>query len=74
MDLTTGERMQLRQILQNPMWQTVERLATLLCDKISYETKTKESQWDTIKATIGSESEIRGIKRFIQSIYEQAQQ
>ena len=74
MDLTTGERTQIRQILQSPGWQTAERLANILCDKIAYQSKVKDTEWETIRTALMEEGEVRGVKRFIQEMYNQAQQ
>ena len=73
MELTKGERQQIRQILQTPQWATVDRLANLLCDKISYSSKVKDTEWETLKTVLTEEGEVRGIKRLIQEMFNQAQ-
>jgi len=70
--MTKGERDQIKLILQDSKWQTVERLANVLCDKISYDSVVRSSEWDTISTALTNEGQVRGIKRFIQELYAEA--
>ena len=74
MILTQGEKQQIKSILQDPKWQTIEHLVVLFCDKISYDSVVRETEWDTLKTAIGNEAKIQGIKSFIQELYVQAEQ
>lgn len=71
--LTNQEKNQIKQILQSPQWATIERLANLLCDQINSDSTVKDDQWDTLKTTILQEGEVRGIRKFIQEMYKNAQ-
>ena len=72
-NLTTGERIQVRQTLQSPQWQTVERVANLICDEIAYDRKLGETQWKTLQKTVHDQGQIDGIKRLIKELYNLAQ-
>ena len=50
--ITQGEKQQIRQLLQQPQWQIAERVANELCDKIAYDAKQKETQWQLIKSAM----------------------
>lgn len=71
--ITATERQQIKYILQSPQWQTIERVAHLLCDKISYDSVVMETEWDTLRTAILNEGKTRGIKELIQELYREAQ-
>lgn len=73
MRLTTTEIMQVRQVLQQSQWQTCERVAEHLIDQIKETSKVDDDEWKTLKNVLTAEGEIRGIRRFIQQLYEYAQ-
>ena len=72
--ITQGEKSQIKMILQNPQWQTIERMAGLFCDKVSYESVVRETQWDTLKTSLLNEGRVRGIKDFLKELYNQCQE
>lgn len=73
MELSNTEKIQIRQLLQSPQWATAERLASLLTDSIAYNSKVKETQWDTMRTLLLEEGEVRGIRKYIQELYNAAQ-
>ena len=72
-NITNAERQQLRQVLQMPQWKTVERLAELLISQIQEQPAIAETQWMTLQNLLSREGEVRGIRRLIQEMYNQAQ-
>lgn len=50
-------------------WQVVEKLAKELIDDIQFRAKLKDNEWDTLRSTIGDESEIQGIRSLIQAVH-----
>jgi len=70
--ITKNERAQLKALIQDPKFRTLERMADLLCDKIAYESSVRESEWETLKTTVEQEGKVRGIKQLIQELYEEA--
>lgn len=72
--ITQSERDQIRQMLSEGRWRTAERIANDICDKIAYQSKVRDTEWDTLKTTLIDEGKIIGIKDFIKELYNQAQQ
>lgn len=72
--MTKPEQHQIRQLLQTPQWQTAEKLAELIINKIRDESPVRETTDQTAVATLLQEGEIRGIRRLIQELYQQASQ
>ena len=71
--LTSVEKTQIRQALQTPQWQTVEKLSHDLCDKLKEDDCIRDTEWDTLKTLLQREGKIRGIRWFIQELYNAAQ-
>lgn len=69
--LTEQEKSQIRNTVQSPQWQTIERLAQLLINKIQSEPTIGDSEWDTLRRTVEQQGQVKGINRFIQEIYTQ---
>lgn len=67
-----NQRAQLLQLLQSPQWAIIDQFQQDLCDKIQYESKLQDTEWDTIKKLIGDEGQVAGIKRFIKELYKEA--
>lgn len=65
--------MQLRQLVQSQQWGTLEKLAASLCDKIKEDSCVKETEWDTLKATLLNEGIIRGVRKLVSEVYENIQ-
>ena len=72
--ITNTERTQVRQLLQSPQWPVAERLADMLIDQIKEEPSLADTEWQTLQNVLTREGEMRGIRRFIQECYTQAQQ
>lgn len=72
--ITNAERSQIKQLLNSPQWQTIQRVADLLCEQIGDERTSKQTQWESIKTLLKKEGEIEGIKRFLQELFTQASQ
>ena len=64
-----NEKQQLKYLLQDPKWQVVERIVKLNLDRISMQSKLKDNEWDTLKATIFDEGQIMGITSLIQELW-----
>jgi len=72
--ITTTEKQQVRQLLQDPKWKAVENIAEALISKIKDDTVLRNTEWDTIKEAVLQSGRIEGIRNFIQELYIQAQQ
>lgn len=68
--ITAQEKSQIRQIIQSPQWSTIERFANLVCQNIESNSSVRDSEWDTIKATLEQSGQVQGIRRFIQELYD----
>ena len=65
---TKQERSQLQQIVGSPQWATVKQVALELCAKLNDDTKVKDSEWETLRATLTTEGMVRGIERLMQEV------
>lgn len=70
---TPSERQQIKQLLQTPQWTTAERVANLLIEQTRDHPVLAETEWQTMQNLLMREGEARGIKRFINELYQQAQ-
>ena len=70
--ITDNQRQQLKALIQDPKFRTIEDIAEDLSNKIAYEPVIAETEWETLKKAIGNDSEVRGIRRFIQTLYDEA--
>lgn len=68
MPLTSSEKTQIRQLLQDPRWQTAQRLAELLISNLKENSNMRDSEFETLKATILEEGQIQGIRKFFQEL------
>ncbi len=59
----------IRQLVQSPNWAIIENLAKEIVDRIKEDNTIRDSQWDTIKATLQKEGKVEGIKRLLQEMY-----
>jgi hypothetical protein len=66
--INTLEKNQIRALLTAPGWSVVERLAQEVCDKISTESKMKETEWLTARTVVFDEGQKAGIKRLLNEI------
>lgn len=72
--ISKTEQVQIRQLLQTPQWLTAEKLANEIIEQLKEEPSIAETQWKSLQKVLGKEGEMRGIRRFIQELYNQAQQ
>lgn len=71
--MSERERQEIKALLQAPQWKAAEGIAQQLCDKIAYQSKMRNTEWDTISATLLDEGKVQGIKDFIKELYNAAQ-
>ena len=71
--MNTAQRNQIRQLLQDPKWQTVEQLADEICLSIQTESAVRETEWLSLKQMLTQEGQVQGIKRLIKELYMHAQ-
>ena len=67
--LDKNEKLQLKHLLQDPKWEVVNRIVKMNLDRISMQSKLKDNEWDTLKATIYDEGQIAGITGLIQELW-----
>lgn len=60
---------QMRGLLQSPTWSELEELKKELVDKIAYDSKLRDTEWETLKATVFDAGQIAGINRLFQEIF-----
>jgi hypothetical protein len=68
--LDNREKSQLKLLLQTPQWSAFERLAALLCDKLRLDDPVRDTEWETIKATLSNHGQIRGIQYLLQQVWD----
>lgn len=66
--LTRAEKSAIKNLLQSNTWPVLKGIAKDLQDKIAYSTKSRDTEWDTLKATIGDDGQIQGITKFFQEL------
>ena len=71
--ITKNEKIQIKAILQDPKWGSIENLANDLCDKVALESVVKSTEWETLHTALINEGKIRGIRQFIQELFAHAQ-
>lgn len=70
--ISNPEKRQCRQIIQSPQWKVVEMIANEMCNKINSDSNIRDSEWETVKTTLINDGMVRGIRNFIQEIYNNA--
>ena len=71
--LTKTEEQQILHLLKSPNWATVERFVEYVCDAWSKDTTVRDTEWDTIRATLTRDGKIQGVREFVQELYKVAQ-
>ena len=66
--LTRTEKSFIKSLIGTPTWQVLMQVQATLCDEISYQPKTGEDEWDTLKNVLGQEGQVYGIRRFFQEL------
>lgn len=59
----------MRGLLQSPTWSELEDLKKELVDKIAFDSKLRDTEWETLKATVFDAGQIEGINRFFKEIF-----
>lgn len=72
--ISPSEKIQIIKLLQSPQWKSVENLANEMIDRLKDDSQLRDSEWDTLKEVLLKEGRIRGIREFIQEIYNLASQ
>ena len=67
--LSSQEKAQLRALIQSPQYKTLERLASLLIDKIQNNVPIRENEYETMKTLFMQEGQKEGIKKLLQEIF-----
>lgn len=71
--LTDPQRSQIKSLLQSSQWPAAQDLANEICDRLSSNSKVRDSEWETLKTALVEEGMVRGIRNFIDELYKQAQ-
>ena len=71
--ITSSEKSQIKQLLQDPKWQTVERIIEVVIEQIKDNSPLRETNDETLREFLLQEGQIRGIRTFIKELYEIAQ-
>lgn len=72
--ISRNEKGMCKQLLSTPQWKIAEQIANEMCSKIKEDSVVRATEWDTLQATLLNEGQIRGIRNFIQQLYQEAQQ
>ena len=70
--ISNDERNKIRAFMQDPKFQVIIDIAEQLCSKIEGEPAVMDTEWETIRATIEREGAVKGIRRLIQTFYDEA--
>lgn len=70
--ITTAERNQIRQLLTDPKWATAEALANEIIRDLQAQSTVKDSEYETLRATIERDGMVKGIQHFTQELWKHA--
>ena len=70
--ISKGEKDQIRHIISSPQWRTVEKVAEDYIKDLKDQSNMRNTQWETLQATLLEEGQIMGIRNFIQTLYKDA--
>lgn len=70
--ITEQQRVSLKKLFISQEWKAFEVLIEELCKEVQNRPKTADSEWETLKNTIGDEAEVRGIRRVYQQVFNEA--
>lgn len=59
----------IKALLSTPQWAVAERVAQSLKDKLAYDSTVRDSEWDTLKATLIKHGQVEGIGMFVNELY-----
>ena len=55
-------------LMKSPFWPALKQIRDEILDKIDKEPKSRDTEWETIRAVLGMEGERQGIVRFFQEL------
>ena len=67
--IDVNQKKQIKYLVSSPQWSAVDQLAVSLCGKISGESPVRDTEWETLKTTLGNEGMVRGIQFFLQELW-----
>lgn len=70
--MNSQERSQLRQLIQDPRWKNIEKLADEIVAVVRGNSTVKGTEWETLSTLMLNEGMAQGIKKLIQEIYAQS--
>ena len=59
----------IKHLVQSPQWRIVEELAKEVVNKINEENTIRDSEWETLRATLQKEGKIEGIKLLLSEMF-----
>lgn len=72
--ITDQQKILFKRLMFSPEWKAVENLVEVICDEIHNRPKVGDSEWETLKKTVGYDGEERGIRGLIGRIVDEASQ
>ena len=63
--ITSSEKSQIKQLLQDPKWQTVERIVEVVIEQIKDNSPLRETNDETLREFLIQEGQVRGIRKLI---------
>jgi len=66
--ISDNEKQQIRSLVSSPQWQTIERFAQLLQQKIANEPINVDFEWTTVRDCLLREGKINGIRQLLQEL------
>lgn len=70
--LSDSDRQQLLGLMQSPQWRVVDQIADNLAATIESESTVRDSEWETIRATLLKEGQSTGVRKLINELYKYA--
>ena len=59
----------IRSLVQSPNWAVIENLAKEIVNKINEDNSIRDTEWETIRATLGKEGKVEGIKQLLSEMF-----
>lgn len=66
--ITNNEKNQIRSIITQPEWKSVEIIRDQLIAEIRSQPKKKDTEWETASTTVFDEGQVEGINRLFQEL------
>lgn len=67
--LSKAEKAQIKALLQSPQWGSLDHLVKDVLESVKENSLVKETEWETLKATLIQEGQVQGITRLVQEIW-----